>query len=201
MDSTRCEYIIKNISNLPDKKSEPRKENGLTSALIVGGPGTAKTSTILMYAMKFDAEKSFKRINFSSATSPGNFQESIDGELEKKNSKTYEPIGHKIMTVFVDDFSMPKVNEWGDQETLEITRQLIDHKGLYFLDREERGNFKTINNLKFVACMNHPGGGMNDVPNRIKRQFFSMNMPDPSNKSVENIYGQILNALTKNKKG
>lgn len=96
---------------------------------------------------------------------------------------------------------MPVVNEWGDQVTLEITRQLIDHKGLYFLDREERGNFKTINNLKFVACMNHPGGGMNDVPNRIKRQFFSFNMPDPSEKSVENIYGQILGVLTKDKKG
>jgi len=121
--------------------------------------------------------------------------------LEKKNSKTYEPIGHKIMTVFIDDFSMPVVNEWGDQVTLEITRQLIDHKGLYFLDREERGNFKTINNLKFVACMNHPGGGMNDVPNRIKRQFFSVNMPDPSEKSVENIYGQILKVLTRDKKG
>jgi dynein heavy chain len=64
---------------------------------------------------------------------------------------------------------MPAVNTWGDQETLEITRQLMDMKGLYFLEKDDRGNFKNIQNLKFLAAMNHPGGGFNDVPNRIKR--------------------------------
>jgi dynein heavy chain, axonemal len=43
--------------------------------------------------------------------------------------------------------------------------------------------------------MNHPGGGFNDVPNRIKRQFFSFNMPDPSDQSVKDIYGKILDKL------
>lgn len=45
--------------------------------------------------------------------------------------------------------------------------------------------------------MNHPGGGFNDVPDRIKRQFFSFNMTEPSNKAVNDIYKQILNYLTK----
>lgn len=51
------------------------------------------------------------------------------------------------MTVFLDDLSMPYVNAWGDQITLEITRQLIDHKGFYFLDKDSRGYFKNIDNL------------------------------------------------------
>ena len=85
MDSTRGEDILKKMASLPEKRSEARKENGITSTLIIGGPGTAKTSTILMYSMKFDEKsQSFKRINFSFATSPGNFQDSIDGEVERR---------------------------------------------------------------------------------------------------------------------
>jgi dynein heavy chain len=104
------------------------------------------------------------------------------------------------MTVFLDDLSMPFVNNWGDQITLEITRQLIDQKGFYFLDKDARGNFKTINNLQFLGAMNHPGGGRNDIPNRLKRQFFSINMTPPSNKAVGDIYGSVLGALFNPKK-
>jgi len=87
-----------------------------------------------MYCGKFDSNvMRMKRINFSSATTPFNFQESIEAELEKKQVKTYQPAGGKLMTVFIDDISMPFVNTWGDQITLEITRQLIEQKGFYFL--------------------------------------------------------------------
>ena len=136
-DSTRAEYIINKIASLKETRSEKRKEWGMLNTLLVGGVGTAKTSTILMNAAKFDPEKMLmKRINFSFYTLPNNFQDSIDAEVERKNAKLYKPPGDKHMTIFLDDVSMPQVNEWGDQITLEITRQLIDHKGYYFLDRE-----------------------------------------------------------------
>ena len=87
-DSTRAEYIVSKIARLKETKSEKRKEWGMLNTLLVGGVGTAKTSTILMYANKFDAEKMLlKRINFSFYTQPYNFQDSIDAEVERKNAK------------------------------------------------------------------------------------------------------------------
>lgn len=95
---------------------------------------------------------------------------------------------------------MPQINTWGDQITLEITRQLMDQRGFYFLDREERGNFKPITGLYFLGAMNHPGGGRNNIPDRLKRLFFSLNIPPPSSKAVEGIYGKILSELIQQKK-
>jgi dynein heavy chain len=70
-DSTRAEYIIQNIAGLPIMRHLKRNEISQRNTLLVGGPGTAKTSGILMYAQKFNLEEtSFKRINFSSATTP-----------------------------------------------------------------------------------------------------------------------------------
>lgn len=177
-------------------RSEKRQEQGQLNSLLVGGAGTAKTSVILMYSNKFDKESMlFKRINFSSATTPYNFQELIEAEVERRQARIYIPPGGKKMTVFLDDISMPFVNTWGDQITLEITRQLIELKGFYFLTKDDRGSFKQIEYLQYIGAMNHPGGGRNDVPNRLKRHFFCMNMTSPSQRSIENIYGRILEAL------
>jgi dynein heavy chain len=104
------------------------------------------------------------------------------------------------MTVFLDDMSMPFINTWGDQITLEITRQLIEAKGYYFLNKDDRGYFKEVQNLQFMGAMNWPGGGRNDIPPRLKRHFFSINMTPPSVRSIENIYGEILKALFNPKK-
>jgi len=57
MDSTRAEFLIALVDSLDEKRSEKRKEAGIRNSLLVGGPGTAKTSVILMYISKFDNEK------------------------------------------------------------------------------------------------------------------------------------------------
>ena len=200
-DSTRSEYIVQKIADMPEMRSEIRKERGCKSTLIVGGTGTAKTSCVLMYSSKFNPSVMlFKSINFSSATSPSMFQRAVDGEIEKKQGKQFGPPGGRKMTVFIDDMSMPFVNEWNDQITLEIMRQLIELKGYYFLEKENRGDFKEVEQLQYVGAMNHPGGGRNDIPNRIKRHFFIFNMTSPSVRSIENIYGRILTLLFNPKK-
>ena len=161
--------------------------------LMVGGPGTAKTSNALMFCNDFDPEQRLlKRINFSSATDSAIFQAAIEAQLDKRGGKSFGPPGGKKMTVFIDDISMPEINEWGDQPTNEIVRQLIEHGGFYFRDKDKRGDFKICEDLNYVAAMTHPGGGRNDIPTRLKRQFFIFNLVLPSISSIDNLYGQMV---------
>lgn len=68
VDAARAERLISLIAN-QSYSSISRK-----SSLVVGGPGTAKTSSVLMYADTFDTRSMvLHRINFSSATLPIHF--------------------------------------------------------------------------------------------------------------------------------
>jgi dynein heavy chain len=181
LDSSRSEYII---SHLHAQKYP---------SLMVGEGGTAKTVTALMFFDKFDSEtRQLKKINFSSATTGGMFQGSIEGELDKRGGKTYGPPNGKQMTVFLDDMNMPEVNEWGNQPTLECVRQLVADNSVCFLDKDKRGDLKFVEDLTYVAAANTPSGGKNDLPNRLKQLFFIFNMTIPTMSSVDDIYGQML---------
>lgn len=185
LDSTRAITLFQYIAN-QSYSTISRK-----STLIIGGSGTAKTSSALMYANKFDTTKMLlHRINFSSATQPVHFQSSIESVCEQKIQKGFGPKEFKIMTVFIDDFSMPEKNEWGDQITLEIVRQLLEDQGFYDLSKNDRGRFIDIENLQYLGAMGHPGGGRNDIPNRLKRQFFIFNMILPDR--IDLIFNPIL---------
>ena len=192
MDAARAEKLIKNIA-MQEYSSISRR-----SSLVIGGPGTAKTSSVLMYSNKFDtAEMILHRINFSSATEPIHFQTSIESVCEMKIQRGFGPKDQKQMTVFIDDFSMPEYNKYNDQVTLEIVRQLIEDGFFYNLEKVERGNPKYIENLRYVAAMSHPLQGRNNIPNRLKRQFFIFNMTLPDR--IDEIFDPILKAVFKGK--
>eukprot|EP01040_Poterioochromonas_malhamensis_P004773 gene4773-5123_t len=182
MDSTRAIY---NCTHMHKQKK---------AICMVGGEGTAKTSTALMFFRTLDAnEMLVKRVNFSSATTPFMCQSTVEVELEKRGGRNFGPPGGKAMTIFMDDLSMPEVNTWGDQPTLEMVRLIVEYGGFCFLDKDKRGDFKVCEDLQYMAAMQHPGGGKNDIPNRLKRNFFIFNMVLPSITSINDIYGQMLN--------
>eukprot|EP00327_Prymnesium_parvum_P015479 CAMPEP_0113272674 /NCGR_PEP_ID=MMETSP0008_2-20120614/23450_1 /TAXON_ID=97485 /ORGANISM="Prymnesium parvum" /LENGTH=4484 /DNA_ID=CAMNT_0000122153 /DNA_START=48 /DNA_END=13502 /DNA_ORIENTATION=+ /assembly_acc=CAM_ASM_000153 len=181
IDSVRTEHNI----SLSIKMSRP--------VILVGGPGTAKTSIILQVIDKADpAAISFKKLSFSAATTPQILQRQIEACVEKRQGKTFGPPGGKKMYVFIDDFSMPLINTWGDQITLELMRQLVERVGFYNLDKP--GEWKFIVDLIFLTAMLHPGGGKNDIPNRAKRHFHVMNVTLPSVASINQIFGAMSEA-------
>ncbi|OHT04931.1 Dynein heavy chain family protein [Tritrichomonas foetus] len=179
IDNTQIEYLLSLLAN-----------SG-RSVLLLGDSGTAKTATINTFLSKFDKEKwATKTFNFSSATTPYLFQTSIESIVEKTIGTTFGPIGGKKMEVFIDDISMPLINEWGDQVTNEIVRQLMEEHGFYSL--EKPGEFITIIRTQFLAAMCTPGGGRNDIPSRLKRHFAVFNCIMPDDKSIDRIYSTIL---------
>jgi dynein heavy chain len=191
VDSIRAQYLMSTIARC----NRSRAPISYKSSLLLGSSGTAKTSTVQMYLSKLGTDTTIsKRVNFSSATTPYGFQRSVEMEVERKTGKTFCPPNGKKMVLFIDDMSMPMVNKWGDQVTLEIVRQLIEFGGFYFLDKDKRGDFKSIEDMEYIGSTVNPGGGRNDIPNRIKSKFFSFSMVMPTITVVDSIYGSILRA-------
>ncbi|PSC73956.1 flagellar outer dynein arm heavy chain gamma [Micractinium conductrix] len=180
LDSVRYEHLLGLVHSVGK------------ATLLVGGPGTAKTSTIQQFLGRFSKEEhSSKTITFSYLTTPGIFQTSMEGVVEKRQGRTFGPPGGKSMTVFVDDISMPAINEWGDQVTNEIVRQLLEQQGFYSLDKPI-GDMKYIVDTRFVAAMVTPGAGRSDIPNRLKRQFAIFHVPPPSETAIHNVFGTLM---------
>ena len=171
LDSVRLDRLLDLVTSVNEK------------ALFVGGPGTAKTTVMKQFMARSDDEGApaftQKAITFSSLTTPQTFQLSVEASVEKRSGKTYGPPGQKKMIVFVDDISMPLMNDWGDQVTNEVVRQLLEQGGMYSLEKPI-GDMKMIVDTIYLAAMNTPGGGKNDIPNRLKRHFAVFNVPLPS---------------------
>merc|ERR1719163_816280 len=116
----------------------------------------------------------------------------IEGELDKRGGKSFGPPNGKKLTFFLDDVSMPLINDWGDQPTLESTRLVLEQGYFTFLDKDKRGDFKSCEDLQYIASMQHPTGGRNDIPNRLRSKFFAFNLVLPSITSINDMYGQML---------
>ena len=180
LDSVRYEYLLTLVHSVGK------------SSLLIGGPGTAKTTTVNQFLSSFNKETHVsKTITFSYLTTPGILQNAVEGSMEKRQGRSYGPPSGRNMTIFVDDMSMPATNQWGDQITNEALRQLLDQGGLYALEKPI-GDFKCIVDTRIVGAMTTPGNGKIGIPNRLKRHFAIFNVPPPSSAAVNILFGRIM---------
>lgn len=187
-DNIRIQYLI----DLIGKQDR--------AVLLTGEQGSAKTVMMKAYMKKSNPETTLSRsFNFSSATTPYQFQKTIESYVEKRMGNTFGPSGGRKMLIFIDDINLPQINEWGDQVTNEILRQTMDMKGFYSL--EKPGDFTNIVDVTFLGAMCQPGGGRNDIPSRLKRQFCIFNCTLPNDASVDKIFTVLSEGHYNTKRG
>ncbi|CAF2548494.1 unnamed protein product [Rotaria sp. Silwood2] len=123
--------------------------------LFVGDTGSSKTATILSYIRNFDSQYTNLILNFSSRTKSIDVQRSIESQLEKRSKDTYGPTAGTKLIIFLDDISMPKIDQYGTQQSIALLKLLIEKHGMY--ERTGELNWKFITDIDWIAAMSTPG--------------------------------------------
>ncbi len=178
VDTTRYRYVLQSL--LENKKH----------TLFVGETGVGKSIIIqglLNHHRELDNYMSCTA-NYSAQTKPSNLVILLEDKLEKKRKNLYGPSAGKSMLMFIDDLNMPALEEYGAQPPNELLRQVIDQGGYYDADKLF---FKNVEGITFACACAPPGGGRNNMSQRIVRPMNTIWLSQLSKESMSEIFSKI----------
>eukprot|EP00762_Andalucia_godoyi_P006421 ANDGO_02891.mRNA.1 Dynein-1-beta heavy chain len=181
-DSLRSTYLLRLLASQ------------MKHVICCGPTGTGKSLVInnLLYgAGQLPSFVQTYAFSFSARTSANQLQDFLDSKLDKRRKGTYGPPAGQQGIVFIDDFNMPAPEMYGAQPSLELIRQWLDHGGWY--DRHKL-EFKSVQDLVFIAAMAPPGGGRHPLSSRLIRHFNVLSFPDLSESEMSRVFSTILNS-------
>ena len=115
-------------------------------------------------------------------------QSIVDGKLDRRRKGVFGPPVGKKYVLFVDDLSMPEIEEYGAQPPIELLRQLVDNGGWYDLKDKM---FKNVIDTLLVGAMLPPGGGRNYITPRMMRHFNVISFIDFDDNTLMRIFKTI----------
>lgn len=171
-------------------------------ALLIGNAGCGKTQLCkgMLETKKKVTEQqgssfSYVTVNFNYYTDTYMIQTVLIQNTDKFSNKTFMPKGNpKLMSIYIDDLNMQKLDSCNTQNAIELLRQFMDYKHIYECSKMELMEFININ---FTAAMN-PTAGSFDINPRLQRHFWICAIPFPSDNSLTTIYSFFQNGHFKN---
>ncbi|KRX08296.1 P-loop containing nucleoside triphosphate hydrolase [Pseudocohnilembus persalinus] len=159
--------------------------------LFTGPTGTGKSVIIKNLLIKLKSTKATNSIflNFSAQTNPKQTQLAIESKLNKKGKTLFGARPNEKIVIFIDDINMPALEEYGAQPCIELLRLLVDKQG--FFDRFKLF-WKNIEDTTLICAGAPAGGGRNQLTPRFVRHFNVFCLPQPSDSTLQKIFGSIL---------
>ena len=157
---------------------------------LIHGCETSKTLVVKTLLDNILPQKKFdcRVLPFSHCSTSTNVVKIFRSFLQKRHG-ALGPLKDMEMVVFIDNLNSVEPDLYGSQPPLELVRQLFDYGGWYDTSKVE---FQKVVDTTVISAMGPRGGGLYDIPERLLRHFFYINVPKLSKNSMTTIISTLM---------